>query len=205
MKLYYMPGACSLSPHIALREAGLNFELKKVDGKTKQIDGGGDFMQINSKGYVPTLQLDNGQVLTEGPAVVQYIADLKPESGLAPKAGTAERYQLQEWLSFITSELHKAFSPLFNQSAAPEWKKGTTENLTKRLNWLDKELTGKTYLMGEHFTVADAYLFTVLSWTSHVGIDLNKWPALAAFVARVGARPKVQEALAAEGLLKKAA
>jgi len=202
MKLYYSPGACSLSPHIALLEAGLSAELVKVDTGAKTFAGGGDFWKVNGKGYVPALELPNGQVLTEGPAIVQYIADQKPDSGLAPKAGTLERYRLQEWLNFITSEIHKNFSPLFNKAASPEWKAGVTANLHKRFDWLATQLEGKSYLLGDRFTVADGYLFTVLGWAKHVGIDLNKWPALVAFQGRVASRPKVQEALKAEGLLK---
>jgi glutathione S-transferase len=202
MKLYYSPGACSLSPHIALREAGIPFTLSKVSTKTKEIDGGGDFWKVNGKGYVPTLELDSGEFLTEGPAIVQYIADQKPESGLAPKAGSIERYRVQEWLNFITSELHKQFSPLFNPNASADWKAGVTANIEKRFDWLSKQLEGKDYLMGDKFTVADGYLFTVLSWGKHVGIDLPRWPTLAAYAARVAARPKVQEALKAEGLVK---
>lgn len=202
MKLYYSPGACSLSPHIALREAGLNFELKKVDLKTKQIEGGGDYSQVNGKGYVPTLQLDNGQVLTEGPAIVQYIADQKSDAKLAPPAGTMERYKLQEWLNFITAEIHKQYAPLFKADAAAEWKQFATDKLSQRFEWVAKQLEGKGYLMGEQFTVADGYLFTVLNWTQRVGIDLAKWPVLAQYQARVAARPKVQEAMKAEGLLK---
>jgi len=202
MKLYYAPGACSLSPHIVLRELGLPVELVKVDTGTKAIDGGGDYYAVNSKGYVPALVLKDGAVLTEGPAIVQYIADQNPDSKLAPKAGTIERYRLQEWLNFITSEIHKGFSPLFNKSAAPEWKEGAKAGLFKRFDWLETQLKGKTYLMGEQFTVADAYLFTVVNWTKFLQIDLAKWPSLAAFQQRVAARPKVQEALKAEGLLK---
>ena len=201
MKLYYSPGACSLSPHIALLEAGLPFQLVKVDTAAKTFEGG-DFWKVNGKGYVPALELPNGQVLTEGPAIVQYIADQNPDSRLAPKAGTLERYRVQEWLNFITSEIHKNFSPLFNKTAAPEWKAGATGNLTKRFDWLTTQLEGKTFLTGDQFTVADGYLFTVLNWTKFVGIDLAKWPALAAFQTRVAARPKVQEALKAEGLTK---
>jgi glutathione S-transferase len=200
MLLYYTPGACSLSPHIALREAGLPFELKKVDIRTKQIEGGGDFMQINSKGYVPALKLDSGEILTEGPVVTQYIADLRPESGLAPKAGTLERYRLAEWLNFISTEIHKSFSPLFNPNAAPEWKTGVTGNLVRRFDWLEPRLQGTSYLTGERFTVADCYLFATLGWSGHVGIELARWPALSAYVQRVAARPKVKEALRAEGL-----
>ena len=202
MKLYFSPGACSLSPRIALLEAGLPFTTQKVDTKTKQLDGGGDFWAINSKGYVPTLELDNGQVLTEGPAIVQYIADQNPESGLAPKAGTMERYRLQEWLNFITSEIHKGFSPLFDPALTPEVKQIFKDKLGKRFDWLATQLTGKQYLMGETFTVADGYLFTVLNWCQWVGIDLAKWPVLADYQARVSARPKVQEAMKAEGLIK---
>ncbi len=202
MKLYFAPGACSLSPRIALLEAGLPFTTQKVDTKTKQLDGGGDFWAINSKGYVPTLELDNGQVLTEGPAIVQYIADQNPESGLAPKAGTMERYRLQEWLNFITSEIHKGFSPLFDPTLAPEVKQIFKDKLGKRFDWLTTQLTGKQYLMGDAFTVADGYLFTVLNWCQWVGIDLAKWPVLKDYQSRVSARPKVQEALKAEGLIK---
>ena len=202
MKLYYSPGACSLSPHIAFLEAGIPFEKSKVDTKKKLFDGGGDFLKVNGKGYVPVLELDNGEFLTEGPAIVQYIADKKPESGLMPQAGTMERYRVQEWLNFITSELHKAFTPLFRDTTTPEWKQGSRDNLAKRFDWLENELKGRDYLMGDKFTVADGYLFTVLNWTKFVDIDLGKWPTLAAYVARVAARPKVQEALKAEGLLK---
>jgi glutathione S-transferase len=202
MKLYYSPGACSLSPHIVARELGLPVELKKVNNKDKTFDGGGDFRKINGKGYVPALELDNGQVLTEGPAIVQYLADQKPEAGLAPKAGSFERYKLQEWLNFITSELHKAFSPLFRPNTPEDYKPVAKENIGNRLQWLDQQLAGKDYLMGKTFTVADAYLFVVVGWSKHVGIDTSKYPNLSAYLARVGARPKVQEALKAEGLVK---
>ena len=201
MKLYYSPGACSLSPHIVSREAGIPLELKKTSTKDKTIDGGGDYWKVNGKGYVPALELDNGQVLTEGPAIVQYLADQKPESGLAPKAGSFERYRLQEWLNFITSEIHKQFSPLFRPTTPDEYKKIAKENLANRFAWLDKQLAGKDYLMGK-FSVADAYLFTVLGWTKPTQIDLSQWPNLAAYHARVAARPKVQEAMKAEGLIK---
>jgi glutathione S-transferase len=202
MKLYYSPGACSLSPHIALREAGIPVELKKVDLPNKQIEGGGDYWQINGKGYVPAIELPGGAVLTEGPAIVQYIADQAPQSGLAPKAGTIERYRLQEWLNFITAEFHKNFSPLFNRSASPEWKAGVTANLHKRFAWLEKQLAGKQYIFGDQFTVADGYLFTVLNWAHMVQVSLAEYPAIQAFVERVRARPKVREALMAEGLIK---
>lgn len=202
MQLYYSPGACSLAPHIVLREAGLSFELKKVDFRTKQIDGGGDFTQINGKGYVPALRLDSGEILTEGPVILQYIADRRPDSGLAPKAGTLERYRLEEWLAFVSSEIHKSFGTLFNPSLSADWKAGVTATLTKRLDWLDPQLRGRSHLLGDPFTAADAYLFTTLSWAPHVGIDLAKWPALASFTKRVAGRPKVIEALRAEGLVQ---
>jgi len=205
MKLYYAPGACSLSPHIVSRELGIPVELKKVNTKEKSIEGGGDYWKVNGRGYVPALELDDGQILTEGPAIVQYLADLKPAAGLAPKAGSLERYRLQEWLNFLTSEIHKSFSPLFKPNTPEEYKKIAKENLATRFDWLDQQLAGKDYLMGKQFTVADAYLFVLLGWTKPTQIDLARWPNLAAFHARVGARPKVQEALQAEGLLKKAA
>ncbi|HXI37104.1 MAG TPA: glutathione transferase GstA [Burkholderiales bacterium] len=205
MKLYYAPGACSLSPHIVLRELGLPVELKKVNNKDKTIDGGGDYRKVNARGYVPALELDNGQVLTEGPAIVQYLADQKPESGLAPKAGSMERYRLMEWLNFLTSEVHKQFSPLFKPNTPEDYKPVARENLAGRFDWIEQQLAGKDYLTGKAFSVADAYLFVLLGWTKFTGIDLARWPNLQAFHARVGARPKVQEALQAEGLLKKAA
>jgi len=205
MKLYYSPGACSLSPHIVSREAGIPLELQKVNTKDKSMEGGGDFRSINAKGYVPALDLGNGQVLTEGPAIVQYLADQKPESGLAPKAGTLERYRLQEWLNFITSEIHKSFSPLFKPNTPDAYKAIAKDNLAARFEWLDKQLAGRDYLMGSSFTVADAYLFTVVNWTHPMKIDLAPYPNLAAFQKRVAARPKVKEAMQAEGLLPKAA
>jgi glutathione S-transferase len=205
MKLYYAPGACSLSPHIVARELGIPVELKKVNTKDKTVEGGGDYWQVNGRGYVPALELDNGQVLTEGPAIVQYLADQKPDAGLAPKNGSIERYRLQEWLNFLTSEVHKQFSPLFKPNTPEEYKKVAKENIATRFDWLDKQLAGKDYLSGKSFSVADAYLFVLLNWTKFQAIDLAKWPNLAAFQARVGARPKVQEALQAEGLLKQAA
>jgi glutathione S-transferase len=202
MKLYYAPGACSLSPHIVLLEAGLPFTLEKVDLKTKKTEKGTDFLTINSKGGVPALQLDNGQVLTEGPAVVQYLADLKPETGLAPPPGSFERYRLMELLNYITSELHKSFGALFNPGISADWKAATLANLDKKFQWLTTYLGNKSYLMGDTFTVADSYLFTILSWSKHFDIDLAKYHALTAYLARVGHRPKVQEALKAEGLIK---
>jgi glutathione S-transferase len=202
MKLYLSPGACSLSPHIVLREAGLPFTAVKVNTKTKRIEDGGDFLAINAKGYVPALQLDDGQVLTEGPAIVQYLADQAPASGLAPANGTLERYRLQEWLNFITSEIHKQFSQLFDPAASDELKQRQRDRLAGRFDWLNRQLAGKDYLMGKQFTVADAYLFTTVNWCQWTGIDLARWPVLSDYVKRVAARPKVQEALRAEGLVK---
>jgi glutathione S-transferase len=204
MKLYYSPGACSLSPHIALLEAGLAFTAVKASTKTHKLDDGTDFHTINQKGYVPVLELDNGERLTEGPAIVQYIADQSPGSGLAPAAGTMERYRLQEWLNFITSELHKQYGPMFVPTTPAEYKASLIEKIGKRYDWLSEQLKGKDYLMGKQFTVADGYLYTVMRWSPFIGIDLAKWPVLAAYEARVAARPKVQEAMAAEGLLKHA-
>jgi glutathione S-transferase len=202
MKLFYAPGVCSLSPHIALCEAGLSFDLQKVDTKTKVMEGGGDFREINPKGYVPFLQLDDGTYLSEGPAIVQYIADLKPESKLAPANGTMARYHLQEWLGFLNSEIHKGFSPLFKPTTPDEYKAAVREQLASRFDYLSAQLEGKQWLMGDTFTVADGYLFTLLGWTKWTHIDLNKWPVLVEYVKRVGARPAVQAALKAEGLLK---
>jgi len=202
MKLYYAPGACSLSPHIALLEAGLDATLIKVDTKAHQTEDGADYYAVNPKGYVPVLELDDGQRLTEGPAVVQYIADRNPASKLAPAAGTMERYRLQEWLNFITGELHKQFSPLFQATTPVEFKETLKDKIGRRFDWLAGQLKGKDYLMGSTFTVADAYLFTILIWTKRVGIDLARWPVLAAYQARVAARPKVREAMLAEGLIK---
>jgi glutathione S-transferase len=202
VKLYYATGACSLSPHIALQEAGLAYTLKRVDTKTHKLADGSDFGAINGKGYVPVLELDDGTRLTEGPAIVQYIADLAPQSGLAPANGTFERYRLQEWLNFITSEIHKAFGPLFDPNAAEPVKQWAKERLNKRLEWTAGRLAGRPYLLGERFSVADAYLFTVLNWCKWTGIDLARWPVLVDYVARVGARPKVIAALKAEGLIR---
>ena len=205
MKLYYAPGACSLSPHIVSRELGIPLELKKVNTKDKTVEGGGDYWQVNPRGYVPALVLDNGETLTEGPAIVQYLADQKPEAGLAPKNGSIERYRLQEWLNFITSEIHKSFSPLFKPNTPEDYKPIAKENIAKRFDLIDKQLAGKDYLTGKQFTVADAYLFVLSNWTKPTQIDLAKWPNLQAFNKRVAARPKVKEALQAEGLLPKEA
>jgi glutathione S-transferase len=202
MKLYFSPGACSLSPHIVLIEAGLPFTAVRVDTKTKKTATGADYFAINSKGAVPALQLDDGRVLTEGPAIVQYLADLAPTSKLAPPAGTWERYQLAEILNYLTSEVHKAYGPLFNPAASAEVKETALTNLGKKFDWLSGFLGDKQYSLGSTFTCADAYLFTLLNWTGFLKIDLGKWPVLAAFHARVAQRPKVQETLKAEGLIK---
>src|SRR5882757_593213 len=202
MKLYYFAGACSLSPHIVALEAGVAVTMVKVDSKTKKTESGSDYLAINSKGAVPALQLDDGRVLTEGPAIVQYLADLKPESGLAPRAGTFERYQLMEILNYITSEVHKSFTPLFNPAGSAEMKEAAATNLSKKFDWLSGFLGKKPYLMGNTFTVADAYLFTVLNWTGYVKIDLSKWPVLAEFKSRIAQRPKVHQAMKEESLIK---
>ena len=198
MKLYFSPGACSLASHIVLRELGLPFEAVQVDLVKKTTKSGEDFTTINAKGYVPALALDDGAVLTEGPAILQYLADLAPEAGLAPANGTLERYRLQEWLGFINSELHKQFSPLFNPSAPEQTKDAARKTIARRLGYVEAQLDGRTFLAGEAFTVADAYLYTVLGWTKHVGVDLAPFPRVVAFRERVGARPAVQAAQAAE-------
>ncbi|HEX8435422.1 glutathione transferase GstA [Archangium sp.] len=202
MKLYYTPGACSLSPHIVLREAGLSFDIEKVDLSTKKTESGKDFTAINPKGYVPALQIDDSNLLTEGPAIVQYIADKAPQSKLAPANGTLERYRLQETLNFIGTEIHKNFSPLFNPAYPEDAKKMLRDNIGKRFDAMSARLEKSPFLMGEQFTVADAYLFTVVNWCQFVNIDLSKWPVLQAFQGRVASRPNVQAALKAEGLMK---
>jgi len=200
MKLYYKAGACGLSPHIVLAESGLSYEIEAVDLATKKTEHGADYFQINPNGYIPALVLANGEVLTEGPAIVQYIADQVPEKQLAPANGTLERARLQEWLNFISSELHKSHSPLFNPKAPEEWKTAMRELLARRYDVVVQKLGSKDYLLGE-FSVADAYLFTVLSWDRFIGIDLAKWPTLVAYQARVAARPGVQRALKEEKLI----
>lgn len=202
MKLFYSPGACSLSPHIVLRELDMPFELDALNFATRKTASGRDFAEVNPKGYVPALQLDTGEVLTEGPAIVQYLADQRPASGLMPPVGTLERYRVVEWLTYIGTELHKSFSPLFAPGTTDEAKNAARERLYVRIDYVDRALAGRSYLMGDAFTVADAYLFVVLGWTRHVGIDPGKWPNVVAYLARVGARPAVQAALRAEGLLK---
>ena len=202
MKLYFSPGACSLSPRIVLREAGLDFTAEQVDLRSKQTAGGADYRLVNPKGAVPALMLKDGAVLTEGPAIVQFLADLAPEKNLAPVAGSFERYRLIEWLNYIGTEVHKGFSPLFNRAASQEMRDAAIATLKTRFDHLARSLEGRDYLMGERFTVADAYLFTVLNWAGFTGVDLAPWPVLKAFHARVGARPAVQQALTDEGLDK---
>ncbi len=202
MKLYFSPGACSLSPHIALREAGLDFEIDRVDFATKKTSGGADFLAINPKGLVPTLVLDNGEVLTEGPAIVQYIADLRPDANLAPAAGSFARVRLQEALNFISTELHKPFAALFNKECPDAWKEVVKKKLGAAFAEADRILGKQPFLTGETFTVADGYLFTVSNWTRYVGMSLEPWPNLAAFAARIAERPAVHAALEAEGLLR---
>jgi len=203
MKLYFTPGACSLSPHIVLREAGIAADLEQVDLKTKKTKSGADFTTVSPKGQVPTLVLDNGQTLTEGPAIVQYLADQKPQSGLAPQAGTFERYRLQEWLNFITAEIHKPFGALFNSATPEDYKRIAKEALAARFAYVDRHLaSGGPFLMGAQFTVADAYLFVMTQWARFMKIDLAQWARLKAYAEQVAARPKVHEALKEEGLAK---
>jgi glutathione S-transferase len=202
MRLYTMPGACSLAANIVLREAGIPFDLVKVSHHTHKTADGVDLNEINSKGYVPVLVLDNGEVLTENAALLPYIADLEPSAQLAPPVGSLERYRLVEWLAFINSELHKSFSPLFAPNAPEDMKKYARGNLAKRLAWVSERLGSNSYLLGERFTVADSYLFVVLSWSGHAAVDLSPWPNLKAFQERVAARPRVIEALTSEGLIR---
>lgn len=201
MKLYYAPGACSLAPHIALCEAGLQFELESVNLTNKQTASGEDFSLINVKGYVPAIRLDDGQILTEVAVILQYIADQTPASQLAPATGTIARYRLMEWLNFISSELHKQFSPLFNPKISAEWKTHQINLLARRFDYLVQSLDGKPCLMGDQFTVADAYLFTILNWSKLFQVDMERWPALKDYIRRVAARPAVRQALGAEGLV----
>ncbi len=201
MKLYFSPGACSLSPHIVLTESGLPFELERVDLGAKKTASGADYWQINPKGYVPALAMDDGELLTEGPAVVQYIADLVPHKHLAPPPGTMERYRVQEFLNFISTELHKGFSPLFNPKLPEDWKAVVGGLLHHRIGVVAKQLEGKAYLMGDVFTVADAYLFTILRWSKGLGVDLAPWPTVVGYMDRVAARPAVHQCLKDEGLI----
>ena len=200
MKLYYSPGACSLAPHIILREAGLPFDLVQVDLQAKKTKDGGDFTKVNPKGQVPTLQLDDGQVLTENAVIDQYLADQKPDSGLLAQSGL-ERFRGLEWLVFVSTELHKTFSPLFRPTTPDEYKTITRENIAKKFDYVEQRLAdGRQYLMGDRFTAPDAYLFTVLRWAKAIKIDMSPWPKLDAYRDRVAARPQVQETLKAEGL-----
>lgn len=201
MKLYYSPGACSLSPHIVLREAGIDCELVLASTKTHKLADGTDYYTINRKGYVPLLELDNGERLSEGPVIVQYLADQAPASQLAPANGTMARYRMQEWLNFLTSEVHKGFSPLFNPATPEDYKPVAKARLADRFGWINSQLEGKAYLMGEQFTVADPYLFVLTSWTKPTAIDISGLPHLGAFMARMAARPAVQQAMKEEGLI----
>lgn len=201
MKLYLKPGACSLSPHIVLEEAGLTYDSEVVNLATKRTASDADYWAINPKGYVPALQLDSGDLLTEGPAILQYLADQVPEKALAPANGTVARYQMQAWLTFIGTELHRSFSPFFNPAAKDDWKSAARANLERRFGYVETHLAdGRAYLMGDAFCVADAYLYTVLRWLPASGLDLAPWPNLTAFKARMGQRPAVLAALQAEGL-----
>jgi glutathione S-transferase len=202
MKLYYSPGACSLSPHIALEEAGLKYEAIKAPTKTHKLDDGTDYYTINPLGYVPFLVLDDGSTLREGPAIVQYIADQVPAKNLAPANGSMARYKLQEWLTFIGVEVHKNFSPLFSPATPDDVKTASRDKIANRLKFVDGELAGKQYLMGDSFSVADPYLFTVTNWAALTGVDLSSFTNLLAFRARVAARPAVVAAMTAEGLIK---
>lgn len=202
MKLYYYPGACSMAPHIILREAGYKFDLDKVDFAAMKTASGEDFRKVNPKGYVPAVKLDDGQILTEVGVILQYLADQKPESGLVPKAGSMERYRLMEWLNFIATEIHKALGAFFNPKMTPEWREAQLALVGKRFDYLVSALDGKPYVVGGKFSVADAYLFTVLNWTHFHKIDVSKWPKLKDYMASISARPAVKESMKAEGLIK---
>jgi glutathione S-transferase len=205
MKLYYSPGACSLSPHIALLEAGLPYDLVKVDLRAKKLENGDDFLKVNPKGQVPVLALDSGELVTEGPVIVQMIADKAAAKNLAPPRDSAERYKLLEWLNFITSEVHKNFGPLFSPVLADEAKAFFKDRVMGKFKYIDSQLADhRDYLLGKQFSVADGYLFTMLAWAERMNFDLAAMPNLLAYKARVGARPKVQEALTKEGLMKAA-
>lgn len=201
MKLYYASGACSLASHIALREAGFSFELEKVDLASKQTESGADFTKVNPKGYVPALKLSSGEILTEAAVLLQYIADKKPESGLAAQFGSMERYRLMEWLNFIATEIHKTLGAFFNPNITPEWKDSQLATFDKRCVILAEQLDGKQYLLGDSFSIADAYLFTILGWTRLHKIDMSKWPMLTDYMSRIAERPAVIEAMQKEGLI----
>ena len=200
MKLFYAPGACSLSPHIVALEAGLDIELYKVDLKTHETENGADYTRFNPKGYVPTLQLEGGEILTEGPAIVLFMAEQKPDAGLAPEIGSLDRYRTYEWLNFISAELHKAFAPLFMDASDAE-KEAAKERIGKRFDYIESQLDSD-YLLGDRFSVADAYLFTIANWLEYHQIDTSSWPKLQAFQKRVAARPAVQRALREEGVVE---
>jgi glutathione S-transferase len=202
MKLYYAPGVCSLSPHIVLRETRTPFELVKTDIRAKKVADGSDFFEVNPNGYVPALQLDDGTIITEGPAIVQYVADKAGATDLAPANGTIERTKLHQWLNFVSAEIHKGFSPLFNPKMPDDGKAVVKDRLLERFAFLEKHLGANDYLMGPQFTVADAYLFTTLGWTKPLSIDMTHFPSLQSYIARITARPAVQEAMKAEGLIK---
>jgi glutathione S-transferase len=202
MKLYYAPGACSLAPHIVLRELGLPHTAVQVNLKEGRAEDGSDYRLINPKGYVPALVLDSGERLTEVAMLLQFLADRVPGAGLAPANGTMERYRLQEWLNFISAEIHKAYAPLWTATTPEEEKQRARARLAGRFDWLNPQLGANTHLMGERFTVADAYLFIVLNWAQCTGIDLARWPALTRYTARIAARPAVRAAMKAEGLVK---
>ena len=202
MKLYFSPGACSLAAHIVLREAGHDFDLERVDIPNKKTESGADFWEINPKGYVPALKLDDGDVLTEVAVVLQYISDQNQAANLAPKFGSPERYHLLEWLNFIATEVHKQIGALFNPKMTPEMKDVQRGVIERRMNALENMLEGKNYLMGDDFSIADAYLFTIMRWTQKLNIDLAKWPRVGALYARVGERTAVIEAMTVEGLVK---
>jgi len=204
MKLYYSPGACSLSPHIALLEAGLPYDLVKVDLRAKKLENGDDFLKVNPKGQVPALALDSGELITEGPVIIQMIADRAAEKNLAPARDSTDRYKMLEWLNFITTELHKSFGPMFSPVLADDAKAFFKDRVMGKFKYVESQIAGRDYLMGSQFTVADGYLFTMLSWADRMKFDLTEMPNLLAYKARVGARPKVQEALTNEGLMKAA-
>ena len=201
MRLYYTPGTCSLAPHIVAREAGVAVDLVKVDLATKRTEAGDDYLAVNPKGAVPALVLEDGFVLTEAAVVIQYLADLSPEAGLLPADGTRGRYVAQQWLNYVATELHKGFTPLWHKETPAEMRKIVKEQLAAKFSYLDQQLASRSYLTGDSFAAPDAYAFTILGWAKFMAIDLGRWPNLAAYVARIEARPKVREALVAEGLL----
>lgn len=201
MKLYYAPGACSMASHMVLREAGFSFDLEKVELATGKTASGEDYRRINPKGYVPALRLDDGEILTESAVILQYLADQKPAAGLAPAPGTLERYRLMEWLNFIATEMHKQLGALYNPKITPEWRENQLALFGRRCDFLEEQMGTKTYLMGDRYSVADAYLFTVLNWTHFLHVDMDKWPTLRGYMARVAERPAVRDTMRAEGLI----